>query len=130
MDKVHASNAEFKGCANKLRVAGMDSRVPGDVTLTMCVAAVKLDKAAALLDVIAHSIESLRDERDKLRAELEAADDVSDTVCKQCGYEPGWDECVKCPIQEWRYRDEMPLSEIANTPAQGATDERGGGEDA
>lgn len=60
-----------------------------------------------------------------MREGLEAVEKVLGWMCLQCGYEPGWQECVKCPVREWRYRDGdvMSHSEIiklahgAETPA-------------
>lgn len=43
---------------------------------------------------------------------LEEVYKVLDWVCLQCGYEPGWDECIKCPVHEWRNCDVMTHSEI------------------
>ena len=87
MDKVNASNAEFMEYANKLRVASMDSRIPGDIVLRMHNAAIKLEKAAALLDIFANAMDTYRNENTRLRAELEAANTRwEETASDNTGY--------------------------------------------
>ena len=133
MKKVDASHAEFTECANKLRAASMG--VQANAWADMQEGAHKLEKAAALLDVFANSIRTLRDENDKLRAELEAAKEDMHLFaqCVTCAHT--YDGGMRCrvPLKERKHKGEYCTTwqwrgVPANYGEQEAPEPMGGGE--